>query len=211
MPSSEGRHRHRRMTGSPLIIAVAINGSRTRKSDNPAVPYTAQEIADEIVRAAEAGAAIAHVHARMDDGRPTQNVDAFQRIVALVRERSDIVLELSLGSPGFSMEEALAPVALQPEMASFPTDARKDAEAGGGGLEATTRMLVGRGVRPSLAVTSVETRAIVEDLLARGIAGPVPCLAVAAQPFVTLASAVATIVALTEDLAPTAHWWLMKS
>ena len=178
------------MIGGPLIIAVAINGSRTRKADNPAVPYTAQEIADEIVRAAEAGAAIAHVHARMDDGRPTQSVDAFRRIVALVRDRSDIVLELSLGSPGFSMEDALAPVALQPEMASFPMEARKDAESGGGGLEATTRMLVGRGVRPSLAVTSVETRAIVQDLLARGIVGPVPCLAVAAQPFVTLASAV---------------------
>ena len=64
---------------SLLIIAATIDGTRT--VDSAAIPYAAQEI----VRAAEAGAAVAHVHARMDDGRLTQNVDALQRMVTRVR------------------------------------------------------------------------------------------------------------------------------
>ena len=198
-------------SGRPLIIAVAINGSRTRKTDNPAVPYTGLEIADEIVRAAEAGAAIAHVHARKEDGQPTQDVEAFRKIVELVRARSDIVLELSLGSPGFSVEEALAPLALKPAMASFPMEVRKDAAAGGNALEGTTRMLVERGVRPSLAVTSTDTLAMVRDLIDRGLAGRVPCMAIAAEPAGALPAAAGTVLGLTQDLPASAHWWLMKS
>ena len=199
------------MSNRPLIIAVAINGSRTRKTDNPAVPYTALEIADEIVGAAEAGAAIAHVHARTDEGQPTQSVEAFRTIVELVRARSDIILELSLGSPGFSVEEALAPLALRPAMASFPMEVRKDAAGGGNSLESTTRMLVERGVRPSLAVTSMETRAMVQDLIDRDIAGPIPCLAIGAESVQSLASAASDVLRLTAALPEKAHWWLMKS
>lgn len=195
----------------PLIIAVAINGSRTRKTDNPAVPYTGLEIADEIVRAAAVGAAIAHVHAREEDGRPTQDVEAFRIIVDHVRARSDIVLELSLGSPGFSVEEALAPLALRPAMASFPMEVRKNATAGRNPLEETTRMLVKHGVRPSLAVTSTDTLAMVCNLIDRNLAGPVPCMAIAAEPAATLAAAAGTVLGLTQDLPGSVHWWLMKS
>ncbi len=199
------------MSDRPLIIAVAINGSRTRKTDNPAVPYTAREIADEIVRAAEAGAAIAHVHARRDDGQPTQDVEAFRKIVELVRARSDIILELSLGSPGFSVEEALAPLALGPAMASFPMEVRKDAAGGGNALEVTTRMLVDRGVRPSLAVTSMETRAMVQDLIDRDVAGSIPCIAIAAESVQSVASAAGEILQLVAKLPEKVQWWLMKS
>ncbi len=198
------------MTDRPLIISVAINGSHARKTDNPAVPFTAREIADEIVRAAEAGAAIAHVHARTEDGRPTQDVDAFRQVVDLVRERSDIILELSLGSSGFSVDEALAPLALQPAMASFPMAVRKDAAGGGSSLESTTRMLIERGVRPSLAVTSMDSHAMVKNLIDRDLAGAVPCLVVAAEPFGSLASAARTVVQLTEGFPERVHWWMMK-
>ena len=196
--------------GRPLIIAVAINGSRMRKTDNPAVPYTASEVAAEIVRAAEAGAAIAHVHARRADGQPTQDVDAFRAIVDLVRARSDIILELSLGSPGFSVEQALAPLALHPPMASFPMEVRKDAANGGASLEATTRTLIGQGVRPSLAVTSAESRAMVLDLIGRDLAGSVPCVVLAAEPFDSLGQAVRNLLCLAEGLPDTVHWWVMK-
>lgn len=194
----------------PLIISVAINGSRTRKRDNPAVPYTAAEIGDEIVRAASAGAAIAHVHARTPGGEPTQEVEAFCDIVDYVRERSDIVLELSLGSPGFSAEAAFAPLALSPAMASFPMEIRHEAAGGGASLEATTRMLVGQGVRPSLAVTTPDSHAMVLDLVRRDVAGPVPCLAVSVEPFGSLPEAAARLDAFTRDFPPTTHWWLMK-
>ncbi len=193
----------------PLIISVAPNGSRVRKTDNPAVPYAAREIADEIVQAAEAGAAIAHVHARTADGRSTQEVDAFREIVELVRGRSDIILELSLGSPGFGVEEALAPLALDPPMASFPMQIRQNDRADGS-LETMARMLIERGVRPSLAVTSSETLATTLDLIERGAAGAVPCLGVAAEPFGSLGQACERLVLLTKDIPPAAHWWFMK-
>ena len=194
----------------PLIIAVAPNGSSTRKADNPAVPYSAREIADEIVRAAEAGAAIAHVHARMADGTPTQEADAFRAIVDLVRARSDIILELSLGSPGFSVEDAVAPLALHPAMASFPMQARKDAASGGASLDGMTRMLLARGVRPSLAITSADTQVMVLDLIARDLAGAVPCLVVGVDPFDGVGDAASRLVGLTKDLPDRVHWWVMK-
>jgi uncharacterized protein (DUF849 family) len=68
------------MSGS-LIIAVAPCGATARKEQNPAVPYSAAEIAAEIVAAAEAGAALAHVHARAEDGSPTQDVAVFREII----------------------------------------------------------------------------------------------------------------------------------
>ena len=194
----------------PLIISVAPNGSTAKKHDNPAVPYSAREIAAEIVLAAKAGAAIAHVHARTPDGGNTQDVGAFGAIAALVREQSDIIVEFSLGARGFSVEQALAPLELHPLMASFPMQVREDAAGGGNALEATARSLLARGVRPSLAVTSMESLAMVLDLVRRGAAGDIPCLVVAADQAAALGQAAGQLLQLTEGLPDSVHWWAMK-
>lgn len=104
----------------PLMIMVAPNGARTLKKDNPSVPITPAEIATDVVRCAEAGASIAHIHARHPDGQPTQDNRVFAEIVERIREKSDIVLQLSLGTLGFDVEEILQPLELDPEMVSFP-------------------------------------------------------------------------------------------
>ena len=71
--------------------------------------------------------------------------------------------------------------------------------------------IVERGVRPSLAVTSMETCAMVQDLIDRDVAGPIPCLAIGAESVQSLASAAGDVLRLTAALPKRAHWWLMKS
>ena len=61
-----------------LIITAAICGAEVTKEQNPAVPYTVEEIVREAKSAVDAGAAIVHLHVRFDDGTPTQSRERFQ-------------------------------------------------------------------------------------------------------------------------------------
>ena len=61
-----------------LIITAAICGAEVTKQNNPAVPYTVEEMVREAKLAYEAGAAIIHVHVREDDGTPTQDRERFR-------------------------------------------------------------------------------------------------------------------------------------
>ncbi len=60
-----------------LIVSVAINGGELLESDTPYVPITPEEIAASTCEAAGAGAAIAHIHVRADDGTPSDDSSAF--------------------------------------------------------------------------------------------------------------------------------------
>ncbi len=195
---------------APLIICVATSGALASRAEHPALPYAPQEIADEIVRGAEAGAAMAHVHARTPDGKPTQDVEAFREIVERVQARADIILELSLGSRGFTVEESLAPLALRPAMASFPMEIRNQANGEASNLERGARLLLERSARPSFAVTSLATRDVVLDVIGRGLGGDPPCLVVAPQPGSGMADAARSLLELTAPFQGLAHWWLMK-
>ena len=63
-----------------LIITAAICGAEVTKENNPAVPYTVEEIAREAESAYKAGASIIHLHVREDDGTPTQDKERFRKI-----------------------------------------------------------------------------------------------------------------------------------
>ena len=104
----------------PLIITVATTGSSTTRRHNPHVPLTPEEIADEVYRSHQAGAAIAHIHVRDAAGQACMEFEKFRRVVELVRQRCDIILNLSTsGLYGASEEERMQPLELHPEMASF--------------------------------------------------------------------------------------------
>ena len=109
------------MESLPLIITVAPTGSSTTPRHNPHVPLTPEQIADEIWLSWRAGAAIAHIHVRDDAGQASMDFEKFRRVVELVRERCDVILNLSTsGLYGATEEERLRPLAeLHPEMASF--------------------------------------------------------------------------------------------
>lgn len=104
-----------------LIITAAICGAEVTKEQNPAVPYTVEEIVREAKSAVDAGAAIVHLHVREDDGTPTQSKSRFKECIdAIYKVCPDVILIPSTGGAvGMTAEERLQPTELFPEMATL--------------------------------------------------------------------------------------------
>jgi 3-keto-5-aminohexanoate cleavage enzyme len=107
----------------PAVIQCAVTGSAAPDPERaPNLPLTPGAIIDEAVAAWRAGAAVIHLHAREDDGTPTQDVAAYRQLVEGIRERGcEAILNLSCGTAGGRAvrDERYALVELEPEMASF--------------------------------------------------------------------------------------------
>ena len=103
-----------------MVITVAVTGAEVTRQDNPNLPITPAEIADAAAEAQQAGAAIVHLHVRDATGSPTQSLDVFHDAIARIRAKCDIVIEVTTGGAvGMTADERLAPVTLEPEMASL--------------------------------------------------------------------------------------------
>lgn len=104
-----------------LIITAAICGAEVTKTQNPAVPYTVEEIVREAQSAVDAGAAIVHLHVREDDGTPTQNKDRFKICIEAIKKVCPdvIIIPSTGGAVGMTAEERLQPTELFPEMATL--------------------------------------------------------------------------------------------
>jgi len=106
---------------SKTIITVAPTGAWPTKKNNPNVPLTPREIADEVYNCWKAGAAVAHLHMRDANGAGTMNKALFKETVGLIRDKCDIVLNLTTsGDLNATDETRMAHVIeLKPEMASY--------------------------------------------------------------------------------------------
>jgi len=105
-----------------VIITCAVTGAIHTPSMSPHLPVTPKEIEDAAVAAAEAGAAIVHLHARDPvDGRPTQDPKYFLEFAPAIARRSDVVINFTTGgAPTMLVEERLQPaLQLKPEVASL--------------------------------------------------------------------------------------------
>ncbi len=104
-----------------LIITACICGAEVTKEQNPAVPYTVEEIAREAKAAYDAGAALIHLHVREDDGTPTQSKERFDACIKAIKEVCpDVIVQVSTGGAvGMTNEERLQPLELNPEMATL--------------------------------------------------------------------------------------------
>ncbi|MBQ6662714.1 MAG: 3-keto-5-aminohexanoate cleavage protein [Firmicutes bacterium] len=107
------------------IISVALTGNWGDKSKNPALPMTPEEIAASAYDAYNAGASIAHIHMRDEEGKPTMRVDLFEKTIALIREKCDIIINMT-SSGGHSLDGMAADETrmkpfevLKPEMGSY--------------------------------------------------------------------------------------------
>lgn len=105
------------------IITVATTGAWPKKKDTPYVPIEPQEIAEEIYKSWQAGAAVAHIHCRDDDGNAAMVFEKFEETVERVRayEDCDIILNITT-SGGVNLDEndRIRPFyELKPELASF--------------------------------------------------------------------------------------------
>ncbi len=104
-----------------LIITCAITGAEVTKHDNPYVPYTKAEMAEEAYLAHQAGAAIIHLHARYDDGTPTQNKERYKELITAIRERCpDVIIQVSTGGAvGMDIKSRTEVTELPLEMATL--------------------------------------------------------------------------------------------
>jgi uncharacterized protein (DUF849 family) len=85
-----------------VIITCAITGNLTRPEQSPYLPITPQQIADSALEAAEAGAAIAHIHVRdPDSGRPSMSIELYRDVMDRIRSRNrDLIINLTTGPGG---------------------------------------------------------------------------------------------------------------
>ena len=105
-----------------VIITCAVTGSIHTPSMSPHLPVTAGEIADAAIGAAEAGAAIVHLHARdPKDGRPDQTPEAFAPFLKVIKQRSNCVVNITTGGAAtMTIEQRVKPAAtFKPEVASL--------------------------------------------------------------------------------------------
>ena len=110
------------MAKGKIIIACAITGAIHTPSMSPYLPVTPEQIADAAVGAAEAGAAVVHLHARNPDtGQPDQTPEAFGKFLPAIKQRADCVVNITTGgAPTMTIEERVRPAAVfKPELASL--------------------------------------------------------------------------------------------
>ncbi|MBT5562432.1 MAG: 3-keto-5-aminohexanoate cleavage protein [Rhodospirillaceae bacterium] len=107
---------------SKIIITCAVTGSIHTPSMTPHLPITAEEITDEAVAAAQAGASVLHLHARDPiNGRPTALAEHFMAFLPRIKQASDAVVNITTGgSATMTLDDRLAaPMVAEPEMCSL--------------------------------------------------------------------------------------------
>jgi len=140
-----------------LIITAALTGAEVTRAQQPALPITPEEIGIAAAECAQAGAAIVHVHARLNDGTPTQDKEVYRQIIAEVEKRCNVIVQVSTGGAvGMTATERLAPVTLKPEMATlsmgtvnFGGDVFMNHPAD---MEAFAQAMRAHGVKPELEI-----------------------------------------------------------
>ena len=98
MPSAPDNNKLKEKNMEKLIISACICGAEVTKEQNPAVPYTVEEIVREAKSAYDAGASLIHLHVRWDDGKPTQDTGRFQECIDGIRKVCpDVIIQPSTG------------------------------------------------------------------------------------------------------------------
>jgi 3-keto-5-aminohexanoate cleavage enzyme len=193
------------------ILSVAINGARRQKSENPGVPISPREIAASAIACGKAGAAVAHIHARSEDGKATQEPALYAEIIKRVSDESDIIVQMSIGGLGFSIDELLAPLVIEPEMASFPLRALNQADAD---PLADLRRMASRmkqyRVRPELDASSLPMLEGALTLHRENMFETPLCFGFVMGDVKEMAEGAARLLSFHNHVPQGSHWWAMK-
>ena len=103
-----------------IVISAAITGAIHTPSLSPYFPATPEDIAQQAIDAAKAGAAVVHIHARRQDGMPVGDFDTFRQILSTIKKQSNVVIGITTGGAnGMTTEERFSVIEeFKPEMAS---------------------------------------------------------------------------------------------
>ena len=108
-----------------LVITLATTGNINTRENNPSLPCSPQEMADDMHECIKLGVSVLHIHARNEELKPTMRVDKFRETVRLVKERDpDVIIQISTGgrAPLDGVDVGTwrcDPLNLKPEMASY--------------------------------------------------------------------------------------------
>lgn len=161
----------------PVVITVAPTGPLTSRDDHPGVPLAPEEIGIAVAEAHEAGAAVAHIHARDVEGKPTADPAVYAAIVEEIRSRCDIVVQASTGvGLDVPVEERLEIVAsgavdvsmatLNPASMTFATGVFDNPPPF---VERLAHAMHDRGIHPELEVYDVGHVRLCLDLVREGL------------------------------------------
>jgi uncharacterized protein (DUF849 family) len=165
------------MSDQPVVVTVAPTGPLTTREQHPRLPLTPVQIGVAVAEAAEAGAAVAHIHARDEEGKPTADPAVYAAIAAEIRARCDIVVQASTGV-GLTVppeqrleilrgEEVDVKMAtLNPASMTFGTGTFSNPPWF---VEALARRMLERGIRPELEVYDLGHVGLCLDLVKQGL------------------------------------------
>ena len=106
------------MSSEKVVITVSVTGSLGERSGNPYLPITPKEIAESALEAYEGGASVAHIHVRdLVTGKPSMDYGLYEEVVQRIRDRSDMILNLTTGAGSRFIPDDRDPVGLSPESA----------------------------------------------------------------------------------------------
>ena len=157
-----------------LIITVAPTGNVPTIDKTPHVPLSPAEIAEDIFLCWQAGAAIAHIHARDEDGKPTADPEVFSEVAKRVKEKCDIIIQFSTGArAGKNAAERGVCIDKKPEMASLTTGSSNFADSVNYNPPELIKELALRmkkqGVKPEIEVFDLSALEYAKDLTGKGI------------------------------------------
>jgi 3-keto-5-aminohexanoate cleavage enzyme len=165
------------MSDEPVVVTVAPTGPLTTREQHPRVPLTPAEIGVAVAEAAEAGAAVAHIHARDEEGKPTADPAVYAAIAADIRARCDIVVQASTGV-GLTVpceerveilrgeEVDVTMATLNPASMTFGTGTFLNPPWF---VEALARRMLERGIQPELEVYDLGHVGLCLHLVERGL------------------------------------------
>jgi len=104
----------------PLIITVALTGAEVKVSDNPYLPITPEQIAKDAIECYHAGARIAHIHVRDNQGIPSSDVNLFKKVKDLINKEVPMLVQFTTGGAiGMTEDERSKVLELLPDMATL--------------------------------------------------------------------------------------------
>jgi 3-keto-5-aminohexanoate cleavage enzyme len=164
-----------------VMITAALTGGFHGKEANPGLPEQPDEIAEATLACYEAGAAIAHIHARDEEGKPTPDVKIYREIKERIRDTCDIILSFTTGGgPNLTPEERIQSAYAEPEICSLNMGTMVRTRWSEGTIflnsrsqiEQWARILKDRGIKPELEVYSHSMIVDVENLIESDLVPP---------------------------------------